>query len=115
MRQHVNLYTLAIYQTYRSGLNEIENERENNKDECEPLGHLCKLCIKRLGLALGEEGLSTTGNGTGKAGALTTLHKHDNGNGETGENLKNSEDDGESRHIFQSFRFLQNNSLYNIA
>ena len=81
----------------------IEHERQHNKDESKPLGHLCKLCVQRLCLALGEEGLCAAGDRTGQAGTLAALHKNDDGHSKTGENLKNREDNSKGRHLFQSF------------
>lgn len=82
---------------------EIEHERQHNKDESKPLGHLCKLCVQRLSLALGEKGLCAAGDRTGQAGTLAALHKNDDGHSKTGENLKNREDNSKGRHLFQSF------------
>ena len=50
-------------------------------------------------------------NSAGETCALTALHEDDDHDGQTGENLKNSKDDGESRHVFQSFRFYTNSQL----
>lgn len=90
---------------YLIKLDQVEYQREKNKRKCKPFGHLCKLGIESLCLALGEEGLSAAGDRAGQTCALTALHKHDNGDSKTGDNLKNSEDNGERRHLFQSFRF----------
>lgn len=93
---------------YITKSDKVEHQRQHDKRECEPLRHLRKLSIKRLGLALLEERFRATGDRAGKTGALTALHENDNGDSKTGENLKNGEDDSESRHIFQSFRFSTN-------
>ena len=89
----------------------VENESQEYKCESKPLGELCQLRIQSLRLALAEESIGTAGNCTGETGALTTLHENDDHDGQTGENLKNGEDNGESRHLFQSFRFYTNSQL----
>ena len=62
-------------------------------------------------LAFAKESVSAAGNSTGETCALAALHEDDDHDGQTGENLKNSKDDGESRHVFQSFRFYTNSQL----
>jgi len=105
--------------SYSRGLKilyEVQNKGKHNKDEGKPLGSLSQFCIKSLALALAKESICAAGDGTGETGALAALHKNDDHDGQTGENLKNSKDDGESRHVFQSFRFYTNSQLieYNI-
>ena len=92
-------------------LYKVQNESKQNKGEGKPLGSLCQLCVKSLALALTEEGICAAGDGTGETSALTALHENDDHDGQTGENLKNSKDDSESRHVFQSFRFYTTSQL----
>lgn len=80
---------------------EVENEGEQNENQSKPLGQLCELLVK--GLALTHEGFCTAGDNA-ETGTLTALEKNDDSNSKTGNNLKNSDDGSENRHLFQSFR-----------
>jgi len=92
-------------------LYEVQDKGEQNEDQCKPLGSLGQLGIEGLAFALAEESVSTAGDSTGETGTLAALHEDDDHNGQTGDNLKNSKDNGESRHVFQSFRFYTNSQL----
>ena len=46
-----------------------QNQRQDNKDETEPLGRLGELGVERLGFALGKERFRTASNGAGQTGA----------------------------------------------
>lgn len=62
---------------------EVQNERQNDENKCEPFGHLRKLRVKGLVLTLGEESLGAAGDRARKTGALAALHEHDNGDSKT--------------------------------
>ena len=47
-----------------------QHQRQDNKDETEPLGRLGELGIERLGFALGKERFRTASNGAGQTGTL---------------------------------------------
>lgn len=93
---------------YINTSDQVQQQGQQNKGQSEPLGGLGQLCVPGLGLALGEEGLRAAGDGAGKSCALTALHQNNNGDGQAGEKLKNGENDGEYRHLFQSFRYFTN-------
>ena len=87
---------------------QVQQQGQQNEGQSEPLGGLGQLCVPGLGLALGEEGLRAAGDGAGKSCALAALHQNDNRDGQAGDELKNGENDGEYRHLFQSFRYFTN-------
>ena len=99
------MYTGSCFSLLLS--NKVEAQGQQNESQGEPLGGLCQLGVQRLGLALGQEGLCAAGDGAGEAGALAALHKHDRGDSNAGEDLENSENNGDDRHLFQPFQSLQ--------
>ena len=80
-----------------------QNQRQDNKDETEPLGRLGELGVERLGFALGKERFRTASNGAGQTGALTGLHQHDHGHGQTGQQLDNRQNQLQSSHGIHPF------------
>lgn len=80
-----------------------QHQRQDNKDEAEPLRRLGELSIERLGFALGKERFRAASNGAGQAGALAGLHQHDHGHGETGNQLDNRQNQFQSSHGIHPF------------
>lgn len=80
-----------------------QHQRQDNKDETEPLRRLGELGIERLGLALGKERFRAASNGAGQAGTLAGLHQHDHGHGETGNQLDNRQNQFQSSHGIHPF------------
>lgn len=80
-----------------------QHQRQDNKDEAEPLRRLGELGIERLGLALGKERFRAASNGAGQAGTLAGLHQHDHGHGETGNQLDNRQNQFQSSHGIHPF------------
>lgn len=80
-----------------------QHQRQNDKDEAEPLRRLGELGIERLGFAFGKERFRTAGNSAGQAGALAGLHQHDHGHGETGNQLDNRQNQFQSSHGIHPF------------
>lgn len=80
-----------------------QHQRQDNKDEAEPLRRLGELSIERLGFALGKERFRAASNDAGQAGALAGLHQHDHGHGETGNQLDNRQNQFQSSHGIHPF------------
>ena len=80
-----------------------QHQRQDNKDETEPLGRLGELGVERLGFALGKERFRTASNGAGQTGALAGLHQHDHGHGQTGQQLDNRQNQFQSSHGIHPF------------
>ena len=78
----------------------VQNEGQHNERTGEPGRRLCQLFVPSLGLALGKEGLCAAGDGAGQPRALTALHQYDSGDGKTGKQLKNGENNVNSTHVF---------------
>lgn len=69
-------------------LDEVEDQRQNDKGNGEPLRHLGKTGIPSFGLGFGHEGVRTAGDGTGQTRALAALEQDDHGHGEAGDKLE---------------------------
>ena len=80
-----------------------QHQRQDNKDEAEPLRRLGELGIERLGFAFGKERFRAASNGPGQTGALAGLHQHDHGHGETGNQLDNRQNQFQSSHGVHPF------------
>lgn len=78
--------------------NDGKGQRQQNERQAKPFGHLGKLRIQRLSLALRHESLGAAGDDAGKAGALAGLHQNNQRNSKTGEQLKHRQNDFDSRH-----------------
>ena len=79
----------------------MQRQSEHDEGETDPLGGLGQLCVERFGLALGEEGVRSAGYGAGEAGTLAGLHEDYGGDGDSGDELQDSE---EELHLYRSFR-----------
>ena len=84
---------------------QVEHQRQNDKAQGDPLGHLGQLGVQSLGLALGQEGIGSAGNGTAEAGALAGLKQNDRDQENTGEKLKNGKNRGLRVHLIQPFLY----------
>ena len=58
-------------------LDDAQSQGQQDEGDGDPLGHLSQLGVQTLCLVLGQEGVSTAGNGTGQTGALTGLQHND--------------------------------------
>ena len=56
-----------------------------------PLGHLGQLGVNALGLVLGQEGVSTAGDGAGQASTLAGLQHDDSDQGQGQDHLEDSD------------------------
>ena len=89
----LNLYYYVLLFWQRLRLDEVENQSQDDECKSNPLGSLCKLCVQRLSLTLGEESISAAGDSTGETGTLAALEKNDNSKSDAGKNLNNSKND----------------------
>ena len=72
---------------------QIQHQRQNHESQRDPLGHLGKLGVEGLGLALGKEVVGTTGDSTGETGALAGLEEDDDDEEEGSDQKRNAESD----------------------
>ena len=84
-------------------LDHAQSQSHQNEGDSHPLGHLGQLGVQALSLILGQEGVSSAGDGTGQAGALAGLEHNNGHHSQRQENLNNSESHLHKNHIsFQS-------------
>ena len=84
---------IKMYYCAASKSDEVESQGKDDKCKSDPLGSLCKLCVERLSLALGQESVSAAGDSTGETSTLAALEQNDDSKGNTGKNLDNSKND----------------------
>lgn len=82
-------------------LDHVEHDGKCNEEDCDPLGELCKLCVKRLGLILGHKSICAAGDCTGQARALSGLEKNNGYKKQAGQKLDYSDGDLQNDHSFQ--------------
>lgn len=67
---------------------EVENQRQHNERNGEPLRHLGKTGIPSFCLGFGHESVRAAGDGAGQTRALAALEQDDYGHGEAGDKLE---------------------------
>jgi len=80
-------------------LQQVQHEGEDNESQCDPLCPTSQLCVQSLGLSGVESKVvrAVAADGAGQTGVLTGLENDDANEGETAEQLDNS--DGEF-HVY---------------
>ena len=76
---------------YFPQLDDAQSQGQQNKSDSDPLGHLSQLGVQALGLVLGQEGVSTAGDGAGQASTLAGLQHNDSDQGQGQDHLEDSD------------------------
>ena len=99
---------------YYAKLQQIQDESQQNKDACDPLGCGSQLCIQGLGLALAQEGFGTAADCAGQTCALAGLDGDDCDQSNCAKQLNCHNDIGESAHNLYNLQRNPGNRDINI-
>ena len=81
-----------------TALQDQQDQRQDQEHSADPLRCPRQLCIHRLGLVLGQEGISHAADAAGQTGAFAGLEQNHQDDRQTAEQLKNRDDERQSGH-----------------